>query len=62
VNQAGNWKPLVDRGADNRLSSEIGETLPTGTATRRLRIILTSLPDYSPIQVNEVRVLGVPIQ
>jgi len=60
--EEGNWRPLIDRSSNTKVASELNERLPDSTRTRLLRIVFLPLPDGSPIQLHEVRVLGVPLQ
>jgi hypothetical protein len=62
VDQTGNWTLLVDRRTNANVATEFTEALPEGVTTRLLRIVFDPLPDGSPIQLEEVEVLGRPMQ
>jgi len=60
--QAGNWTPLIDRRANTAAASEFTEALPGGAAARLLRIVFLPMQDRLPISLNEVQVMGSPLQ
>jgi len=62
ADEEGDWTPVADRRGNANVASEINETLPETAAVRFLRFVFGPLPDGSPIQLNEVRVLGTPLQ
>jgi hypothetical protein len=58
----GKWKPVVDRRDNTNVESKFTETIPQDFTSRLLRIVFSPLPDGAPVQLNEVQILGTPIQ
>jgi hypothetical protein len=58
----GKWKPVVDRRDNTNVASEFTETILQDFTSRLLRIVFSPLPDGAPVQLNEVQILGTPIQ
>jgi hypothetical protein len=59
---AGNWTPIVNRRANTNVAAEFTDEFPAGTTARLHRIVFSPFPDHLPIQLDEVHVLGAPIQ